>query len=239
MPPNTSKPPQPPPTIELTPAPALRTITPHLMPFHIAHTGPAPLATYFRARPVTPAPPGLKARFVAAFRGRAIQGLAVALPAGFGGVVLRSEDKGKGREAPAKRAKEGRGARSAKRREGDDVVMLDEEADVEETKALKPVAKFASFTLWNADVDVDEERDEYLRFLSEYQRISSEVRKPISLILQSLLTVSARSTASPNSFIATMPTPCILNPSLVQQYPRNLLNSGIGFSLCHCIRTRS
>ncbi|KAH9940739.1 ribonuclease H2, subunit C [Epithele typhae] len=32
----------------------LETITPHLMPFHIAHTGPAPISTYFRVTPLAP-----------------------------------------------------------------------------------------------------------------------------------------------------------------------------------------
>ena len=41
---------------------------------------------------------------------------------------------------------------------------------------LRPTAKFSNFILWNADADVDEGRDEYLRTLSEYQHLLAEVR---------------------------------------------------------------
>jgi hypothetical protein len=119
-----------------------------------------------------------------------MQGLTVDLPEGFSGIVLSSEDIGKRKvvERPAAPRKKGekKGGRATRRSMRDrkddvdddgDVTMEDQEAceDSESTKTLRATSKFSSFTLWNADVDVDEGRDEYLRSLSEYQRLSAEV----------------------------------------------------------------
>ena len=50
-------------------------------------------------------------------------------------------------------------------------------------RVLKPLARFDSFVLWHPDIPVDEEMDEYLRSLSEWVNIASEVRLiwPITL----------------------------------------------------------
>ena len=70
------------------------------MPFHVAHTGPAPLSTYFIVKPVQQ-PDSLtvgdgvpsflqraKARFTTAFRGRKLYGLSMDLPHSYSGIVL-------------------------------------------------------------------------------------------------------------------------------------------------------
>ncbi|KAF8527307.1 ribonuclease H2, subunit C [Gautieria morchelliformis] len=191
---------------------ALPTITPHLMPFHVEHTGSAPLSTYFIVRPglqpdstsadstdgdTTPGPSlaqRCKARFSSAFRGRTMQGLGVDLPDGYSGIVLKNEKMANGQDTippkrpastKAKRQKGRRATRSLARANADDaeedgdVVMegerTDDHNDVVHT--LHPTAKFSSFTLWNADVDVDAGRDEYLRALSEYQQLSAEIHR--------------------------------------------------------------
>lgn len=75
------------------------------MPFHVAHTGPAPLSTYFIVKPVQQPDSELvvsddvpsflqrvKARFTAAFRGRRLHGRSVDLPDGYSGIVLKPEE---------------------------------------------------------------------------------------------------------------------------------------------------
>ena len=136
-------------------------------------------------------------RFTSAFRGRKINGLSVDLPEGYSGVVLQPEELGtvKGKDvAPKKRLpprakgqKGRRTTRSSARNNVDndmdddgDIGMEGETSDGDNSviQTLRPTAKFSSFTLWNADNDVDEGRDEYLRALSEYQQLSAEVCIP-------------------------------------------------------------
>ncbi|KLO09555.1 ribonuclease H1 small subunit [Schizopora paradoxa] len=106
---------------------ALTSCTPNLMPFRIAHSGTAPISTFFRVKENTepiagasslpeassPSPSSssrlvgrVTKRLVAAFRGRVVQGAEMALPDGYRGLVLRSnavvnetDTKRKGREA--------------------------------------------------------------------------------------------------------------------------------------------
>ena len=48
-------------------------------------------------------------------------------------------------------------------------------------RVLKPTARFDSFVLWHPDIPVDEGKDEYLRSLSEWTNIASEVRAYVQL----------------------------------------------------------
>ena len=177
------------------------------MPFHVAHTGPAPLSTYFIVKPVQQpnsesivsdgVPSFLqraKTHFTTAFRGRKLHGLSVDLPHGYSGIVLKPEElqseKGAAGAPPKRlalanneRRKSRRSTRSSTRASidnvdgGGNVPMEQETLDGDEgvIQTLCPTAKFSNFTLWNADVDVDEGRDEYLRTLSEYQHLLAEV----------------------------------------------------------------
>ncbi|KAF8586466.1 hypothetical protein K439DRAFT_1408866 [Ramaria rubella] len=185
------------------------------MPFHIEHSGPAPLSTYFLIKPVPPSEDEsegtslaqrVKARFTSAFRGRRMQGITIDLPEGYSGLIFTTEGadselpQGKGKAAARLAAHDKRQvhtkgkAKKSKRttrsstyddtnaEEEDMDTNVDGESvadsnDAELIKTLRPTAHFSSFTLWNADVDVDEGRDEYLRFLSEYQQLLAEIHR--------------------------------------------------------------
>ena len=43
-------------------------------------------------------------------------------------------------------------------------------------RVLCPTGTFGSFVLWHPDIPMDEERDEYLRSLTEWTRLAAEVR---------------------------------------------------------------
>jgi hypothetical protein len=167
---------------------------PNLMPFHIAHSGPAPISSYMRARSA-PSNSGAShaaqrddtfssatERVVAAFRGRTIHGFQVQLPEGYTGLVLRSS--GEHADAainssakPRQRATRGKQASRAGMDEQEEVqarfVAIE---DHEPSRSLVPDAQFSSFILWNADIPVDDGRDEYLRSLSEWVKLSAQVR---------------------------------------------------------------
>jgi Ribonuclease H2 non-catalytic subunit (Ylr154p-like) len=121
-----------------------------------------------------------------------MQGISVNLPDGYSGIVLKNEKMGNNQDTiPPKRLASTKAKRQNSRRatrtsahvnadvieEDGSIIMegerMDDHNDVIQT--LHPTAKFSSFTLWNADVDVDAGRDEYLRALSEYQQLSAEV----------------------------------------------------------------
>lgn len=91
---------------------SIPTVEPHLMPFHIDHSGYAPVSTYFRVKPdlTTPASEEtkdsdttpnaseskfqrLKKRVVSAFRGRKLKGVVVDIPEGYTGVILQADDE--------------------------------------------------------------------------------------------------------------------------------------------------
>ena len=237
---------------------------PHLMPFHIQHTGPAPVSTYFRIRPhsgtlrqmpSTPDPslpsgdsqaelstatannkatlfeekenlsaaadadremegPAITAtaevdeavadvkapaspvqqsgpirrlsesakQFISSFRGRTVHGVEVRLPKGYVGVVLR-DDRAHPHPSVGSKSKR-RPVRNSRRRpieeeELDEMSLEDEERPP--VRVLKPTARFDSFVLWHPDIPVDEGRDEYLRSLSEWTNIASEVRAYVQL----------------------------------------------------------
>ena len=231
---------------------------PHLMPFHIQHTGPAPISTYFHIQPqvgqpsslpgpspppregktvttatattgvlweekdnpsiaagadlmvedsaitvaarvdvvvanaTTPATPVLRSgpirrlsesakRFVSSFRGRTVHGVEVALPKGYGGIVLRGDANDKARTYPSTASKANRRCSIRRpRRQPTEEEELDEispkDEDGRPARVLKPTARFDSFVLWHPDIPVDEGKDEYLRSLSEWTSIASEVR---------------------------------------------------------------
>ena len=229
------------------------------MPFHIEHTGPAPVSTYFRIKPHAgplwqlssiPDPPlsdnqtepttvtvntkavsyeenenpsaavdadrvvagpaitataevdvlganveapaspvqqpgpiqrlsGAAKRFISSFRGRTVHGVEVTLPKGYAGIVLRGDTNDQVHPHPSTGGKpKRRPVRNSRKRsteeELDEMSLEDEEKPP--VRVLKPTARFDSFVLWHPDIPVDEGRDEYLRSLSEWTNIASEVR---------------------------------------------------------------
>lgn len=131
--------------------------TPQLLPVHIEYDGPAPVDTYFN-------PTKDENGKVAAFRGRIMRGVDLALPEGYAGVVLNtnaSESK--------EQDKNSRSKAKARVENGD---------DGKETR-LNPVSTFTEIGLWRADVLVDLKSDEYARALDEWTRMAALVSRPI------------------------------------------------------------
>lgn len=185
----------------------LPTCSPHLMPFNIVYNGPAPIETYFRPKTAPKPTFGKTAqdteeesdvqmkvepdRYVAAFRGRIVQGTTVELPTGYSGILLKAPEEGKADKKvaankPAPMSKSSRRATRNSRRTidvdedeiqepdvGEEAVPEDEELP---TRTLTLSSKFSSFVLWNPDIPVDEGKDEYLRSLSEWTNLAAEVR---------------------------------------------------------------
>ncbi|THH33325.1 hypothetical protein EUX98_g846 [Antrodiella citrinella] len=134
----------------------------------------------------------LQCHFTAAFRGRAMSGLEVDLPQGYIGLVLRApganETSSRSRsdeEFVGSRRKSRRGLQyavkeeeAAKSTKQGDEEMHDWTEDAEEPRRLlQPTAMFSSFILWNPDIPVDEGRDEYIRSLTEWTRLSAEIHR--------------------------------------------------------------
>ncbi|KAI0765995.1 ribonuclease H2, subunit C [Irpex lacteus] len=212
--------------------------TPHLMPFHIAYTGPAPVSTYFRLthpKTIPTTPPVLvegsnsnkptveqsdsQATLVsaesqqtlandvdmltlsestssttnndlngaqgdvkgmtAAFRGRTVRGLTVALPEGYTGLVFASPSSSTASSSTPATSNAQRSTRNSKYFRGDDKQDQEEEDGEEErpTRKLEPTGRFTSFALWNADIPVHEGRDEYLRALTEWTRLAAVINQ--------------------------------------------------------------
>jgi ribonuclease H2 subunit C len=153
---------------------------------------PAAESTDMDARPELVEPPAdntlarrvtdATTRLVATFRGRTMQGLKVELPSGYAGVIMAGEgaqgkagalktniqrvvkDKARGR-------KTNRVTRA--RRRNEDEMDGDEETEVgQNSRILMPTAQFSSFVLWYPDIPVDPGRDEYLRSLTEWIRLT-------------------------------------------------------------------
>ncbi|KZT69300.1 hypothetical protein DAEQUDRAFT_765608 [Daedalea quercina L-15889] len=134
-------------------------------------------------------------RFVAAFRGRTVQGLTVNLPEGYAGLVLQTPDasiddarSGKRSGAPPQEQTRPRATRSAHRSSQREAMVIDtdvgdgadgsEEAMPEDVaRILQPTATFSSFVLWSQDIPVDEGKDEYLRAIREWSRLAAEVHR--------------------------------------------------------------
>ncbi|KAI0074512.1 hypothetical protein K474DRAFT_1709813 [Panus rudis PR-1116 ss-1] len=53
--------------------------------------------------------------------------------------------------------------------------QVEEEEEGGETRVLTPTHTFSSFTLWHPDIPVDKGRDEYIRSLTEWMRLSEEI----------------------------------------------------------------
>jgi hypothetical protein len=87
-----------------------------------------------------------------------------------------------GPKTPTSSKAKRRPARKARRQvpeevpEDDDMEGILPSEDERPVRVLKPSARFDSFVLWNPDIPADEEMDEYLRSLSEWVNIASEVR---------------------------------------------------------------
>ncbi|KAK0477020.1 ribonuclease H2, subunit C [Armillaria novae-zelandiae] len=181
---------------------SLPSCSPNLMPFHIDYDGPAPISTFLRVEErVTenldePAPDGPKAEssmaaagsapslarraasyLVSSFRGRALHGTQIDIPAGYTGLVLKGVDgvkmeKGKGK-APQAHSPSRATRRSGRRRRSEDEDM--EESDVatqSSAPVLTPTAQFSSFVLWHPDTLGREKDDEYVRSLNEWTKLS-------------------------------------------------------------------
>ena len=145
---------------------------------------------------------GIKKHLVAAFRGRRVVGTEVPLPEGFTGLVLRSDGSKETASAPQNSslpngatAKNGRKVAARKTRRSKPIeVTTDDEYDTNiamdpnepdadfngsmadgEVKNLRATETFKSLVIWNADVPVDEGRDEYIRALREWTTVAAEV----------------------------------------------------------------
>ncbi|KZT07337.1 uncharacterized protein LAESUDRAFT_124757 [Laetiporus sulphureus 93-53] len=122
-------------------------------------------------------------RFIAAFRGRTVQGLQVTLPVGYGGLVLRTPDEKPKNDSPQGRTgeKKRKGGMRLTRHSARAVIDDDAEETLDDpdtpVRRLQPTATFSSFVLWNQDIPVDDGRDEYLRSLTEWTRLAAEIHR--------------------------------------------------------------
>ena len=132
---------------------------------------------------------------VAAFRGRTVRGQTVELPPGYAGIILNTpEAKQGGFTASTSKTAESafhkpqsarRTTRGSKQMCEDGGADANEEPDLTEladaleasvpVRSLEVSASFSSFVLWNADIPVDEGRDEYLRSLTEWTNLAAVV----------------------------------------------------------------
>ncbi|KAH9926993.1 ribonuclease H2, subunit C [Fomitopsis serialis] len=114
-------------------------------------------------------------RYVAAFRGRTVQGLKVELPEGYAGLVLQTPEgvstarPGKRSGASAKERGQPQATRSTRRSSQKEVMDIDTDVGA--------LSTFSSFVLWNQDIPVDEGKDEYLRSIREWTRLAAEVHR--------------------------------------------------------------
>ncbi|QRV88537.1 ribonuclease H2 non-catalytic subunit domain-containing protein [Ceratobasidium sp. AG-Ba] len=125
------------------------TTVPQLLPLHIEHDGPAAVETYFH---VGQNENGNK---TAAFRGREMHGVDLALPEGYAGVILRTGEDHK-----------------TEPKQKSHVIDVDEEGVASGTR-LGPGESFEKIRIWRADVAVDIKLDEYARAMDEWTRMAS------------------------------------------------------------------
>ena len=134
---------------------------------------------------------------IATFRGRTVRGTRIPVPNGYTGVVLVGADASDTKQRlpsppplglrPSRRS--GRVIHVDEDDEPQDVDMEDAiedaDADGEEEEALARVltvdSVFSSFVVWNPDVPVDKGKDEYIRSLNEWARLSAMVRCAVVL----------------------------------------------------------
>jgi hypothetical protein len=140
------------------------TTTPQLLPLHIEHDGPAPIDTYFN---IDRDDNGNK---VATFRGRMMYGVDLALPEGYAGVVLQTDE-----ESAAKPDKKSTGSRKSARARGKEE---EHDNDASGTRLDPAPTAFTEIGLWRADVPVDLKSDEYARALDEWTRMAALVSCP-------------------------------------------------------------
>lgn len=125
-------------------------------------------------------------RWIAAFRGRTIQGLEVDLPEGYSGVILHapSADVTQQTASETLRARTQISAtiRSTRKSAKEALHHVDDEGDVEPNqdqdgpaRYLTPAAIFSSLVVWHPDFPVNANRDEYIRSLNEWTTLASEV----------------------------------------------------------------
>jgi ribonuclease H2 subunit C len=123
-------------------------------------------------------------RFISSFRGRTVHGVEVTLPKGYAGIVLRGDTNDRAHPYPSTSKSKRRPVRNSRRKPAEEEELDEMSLDDEEkppVRVLKPTARFDSFVLWHPDIPVDEGRDEYLRSLSEWTNIASEVRAYVQL----------------------------------------------------------
>lgn len=138
------------------------------------------------SHPLRPGPierlSGSAKRFISSFRGRTVHGVEVPLPKGYSGLVLRGDAEGRTQTPTSSKAKR-RPGRKLRRQvqeevpEDDDMEDILPPEDERPIRVLKPSARFDSFVLWHPDIPVDEGMDEYLRSLSEWVNIASEIHQ--------------------------------------------------------------
>lgn len=137
---------------------------------------------------------------VAAFRGRTVRGTRISVPDGYTGVVLVGAAVNKAKQAsppPGRRTarRSGRVIHVDEDDEPQDVDMDDagEGADADgqgeeeggPTRTLTLASVFSSFTVWNPDIPVDEGRDEYIRSLNEWTKLSAMVSHAVETPIHS------------------------------------------------------
>jgi len=136
---------------------------------------------------------------VAAFRGRVIRGTRISVPDGYTGTVLIGADANRTKQpsrSPPQMGRRlsrrsGRVVRVDEDDEPQDVDMDDvgegadgdgqEEEEETLTRTLTLASTFSSFMVWNPDIPVDEGRDEYIRSLNEWTKLSAIVSHAIEL----------------------------------------------------------
>lgn len=128
---------------------------------------------------------------VAAFRGRAIRGTRISVPHGYTGVVLVGADTTETKRSPPSPPPLGRRPSRRSGRvirvdrddepqdvdmdEADEGVGADGQEEESPTRTLTLASAFFSFMIWNPDIAVDEGRDEYIRSLNEWTKLSAMV----------------------------------------------------------------
>ena len=137
-------------------------------------------------QPLRPGPierlSGSAKRFISSFRGRMVHGVEAPLPKGYSGIVLRGDAEGRTQSMTTGSKAKRQPTRKLRRHlpeevpEDDDMAGILPPEEERPARVLKPSARFDSFVLWHPDIPVDEEMDEYLRSLSEWVNIASEVR---------------------------------------------------------------
>ncbi|KAH9017230.1 hypothetical protein EDB85DRAFT_2017430, partial [Lactarius pseudohatsudake] len=129
-------------------------------------------------QPVRPGPigriSGSTKRFISSFRGRTVHGIEASLPKGYSGIVLHGDAEGRTQTTTGK----------AKRQPAvpeDNMAGILPPEEERPVRVLKPSARFDSFVLWHPNIPVNEEMDEYLRSLSEWVNIASEIHESEAL----------------------------------------------------------